>query len=265
MLDKYNREIIYLRISVTDRCNLRCYYCIETPSVDLIHESNILSFEEIINFVKDALEFGIKKVKFTGGEPLIRSDIIELISILSKYNAIKDLSISTNGILLSQYADNLKKAGLDRINVSLDTLDKIKFKENTGGGDLNAVIDGLNKAKESGFHDIKLNCVIKKSSIEPDAINVMNFAVKNNFGVRFIRLMNLNEGNFWPIKGGDGGHCYKCNRIRLSCDGKIFPCLFNDNNFSIKDLGNKNAIIQAINAKPKEGYKTTNKMYKLGG
>ena len=265
MLDTFNRNIDCLRVSVTDRCNLKCKYCF-SDDIELLDKNLILSFEELSEFIKSALNFGINKIRITGGEPLIRNGIIDFIAMLSKLDSVIDLSMTTNGVLLSQFAEKLKAAGLNRINVSLDTMDSNKFNEITGGGNLQNVIDGLQSAKAAGFRNIKLNCVVIKSfEEEVDAKNVKEFALHNGYNIRFIRKMNLLTGDFWPIEGGSSGDCDKCSRIRLSCDGRVFPCLFNDLNFSIKEFGNEKAILEAIKCKPEKGTMTNNKIRTIGG
>ena len=157
MFDQYNRRINYLRISVTDRCNLRCTYCMPEEGIEQMAHSDILSFEEIITFVNVAVKQGFEKVRITGGEPLVRKGIISLIASLAQIPEIKDLSMTTNGVLLKQFAKQLREAGLQRINVSLDTIDANKYQQITRVGNITDVIDGLLLAKELGFRKIKLN------------------------------------------------------------------------------------------------------------
>ena len=151
MLDQFNRKIDYLRISVTDRCNLRCTYCMPAEGIDLAQHKDIVSFEEIYNIVKQGADDGITKVRLTGGEPLVRKGIVDLVSQLSSIDEIKDLSMTTNGILLDQFAQQLADAGLDRVNISLDTLSAEKYKSITRGGDINKVYDGINAAKAADY------------------------------------------------------------------------------------------------------------------
>jgi len=264
--DRFNRKINYLRISVTDRCNLRCIYCMPEKGIDKIKHEDMLSFEEIFEFTKKAVEMGINKVRLTGGEPLIRRDIVVLVSMLSSIDGIKDLAMTTNGIILDKYALALLKAGLQRVNISLDTLDPQRYNEITCGGDIRYVLRGIKAAKSVGLIPIKLNCVVKKSSDENDARMVKKFAKENGLKARFIRQMNMEKGLFWPVEGGEGGDCKRCNRLRLSSDGRIFPCLFNDISFSIKELGIEQAIKMAVKAKPKSGlWSNHNNLGSLGG
>src|SRR5512134_1133984 len=187
MYDAYNRNIHYLRISVTDRCNLRCIYCMPERGVPFIKHANILSYEEIASFTRIAAANGIDKVRITGGEPLIRKNIVYLVELLAGIEGLIDLSLTTNGILLAEFAKPLKEAGLRRVNVSLDTVDPGKFKRITRGGDLNRVMEGIDAAEKAGLLPIKINCVVKESSGEPDAILVKAFGEGRKFHVRFIR------------------------------------------------------------------------------
>lgn len=266
MFDQYNRRINYLRISVTDRCNLRCTYCMPEEGVRLMEHSDILSFEEIINFVNIAIKYGVDKVRITGGEPLVRKGVVSLIESLAKIPEIKDLSMTTNGILLKQFAKQLKDAGLQRINVSLDTIDADKYKQITRVGNLDDVVEGLLLVKELGFSPIKLNCVVDKNSSEPDALAVKEFADKNGFSVRFIPKMDLENGTFGIVEGGEGGNCSICNRLRLTADGTVKPCLFNNLGYKVREFGFEKALKLALANKPECG--TTNQngeFYNIGG
>ncbi len=175
MLDCFNRQINYLRISVTDRCNMRCTYCMPEGGVKLFKHDEILSFEEIYNFVKIAVTLGIEKVRLTGGEPLVRQGFPNLVKMISSIEGIKDLSMTTNGLLLFDYAEILKENGLKRINISLDTLIPENYKKITRGADIEKVLKGIEKAKQLGFDPIKINCVIKDNSNEIDAKSVAKY------------------------------------------------------------------------------------------
>ncbi|HBM16637.1 MAG TPA: radical SAM protein [Lentisphaeria bacterium] len=265
MLDRFNRKISYLRISVTDRCNLRCNYCMCGNEFNFIKSDKILSFEEIYELTAKAVEYGIDKVRITGGEPLVRKNIVHLIKLLASIKGIKDFSMTTNGIMLFEFAEKLKEAGLHRINVSLDTIDPDKYREITRGGELKKVLEGLEAAKKAGLSPIKINCVIRESPDEIDAKKVAVFCHEKGFNIRYIRQMNIKEGKFWPVIGGEGGKCSSCSRLRLSSDGKIYPCLFSDKVFSIRELGIEKALKEAIRSKPKEGDRAGNEFYTLGG
>ena len=231
----------------------------------LKHE-DILSFEEIIDFTKVAIKNGIDKVRITGGEPLVRKNVIELIKMLSALKGLSDLSLTTNGILLEEFAKPLVLAGLKRVNISLDTLDAEKFKDITRGGDLSKVIRGIEAAITAGIKPIKINCVINTSSDEPDAQTVKAFCEEKGLFVRFIHKMNLETGEFAIVEGGTGGNCRLCNKLRLSSDGYLRPCLFNDFSFNIRELGAEKALQSAIEAKPECGtFSAKNKFNRIGG
>ena len=253
MYDRFNRKINYLRISVTDRCNLRCVYCMPAEGIKLINHDQILSFEEILEVVNEAVTMGISKVRITGGEPLVRKGIVQLVEMLGRIEGISDLSMTTNGTLLDNFASDLARAGLHRINISLDTVDPVKFHEITRGGNLNQVFHGIVTAKKAGLDPIKINCVVKNSSLDPDAVEVREFCRKNNLEVRFIHEMNLGSGCFTLVEGGEGGDCRNCSRLRLTANGRIKPCLFSDLEFNIRELGISKALQDAINYKPEKG------------
>jgi len=237
----------------------------ETGVKALQHE-DILSFEEITAFTKIAIANGINKVRITGGEPLVRKNITQLISMLSSLEGLNDLSLTTNGILLEEFAMPLAKAGLNRVNISLDTLNPETYKEITRGGNLTKVLNGITAAKKAGLVPIKINCVIKESSNEPDAIAVKSFCKKKDLNIRFIHLMNLETGEFDVVEGGTGGNCSICNKLRLSSDGYLRPCLFNDTKFNIRELGFENSIQMTIENKPQCGtISFKNKFNEIGG
>jgi len=266
MLDKYNRRINYLRISVTDRCNMRCRYCMPAEGVKLISHSEILSFDEITSFARTAVDLGVNKVRITGGEPLVRKGIEELVAMIAGIEGIKDLSMTTNGTMLRKFAVPLAEAGMHRVNVSLDTLDPHKFMWLTRGGNVESTIDGIKAALEAGLTPVKINCVVKKSHDEPDARAVKKLGERLGLEVRYIRQMDLARGEFGIVEGGDGGNCASCNRLRLTANGKVKPCLFNDLEYDVRELGAEGAIKKAIENKPPCGsYNMNGKFYNIGG
>ncbi|MBI9065282.1 MAG: radical SAM protein [Marinilabiliaceae bacterium] len=266
MLDPYKRDINYLRISVTDRCNLRCRYCMPEEGVQLMPHDAILSFEEISTLVKTGIEQGITKVRLTGGEPLVRKDIVKLVEMIAALPGIEDLAMTTNGIMLNRYALELKKAGLQRVNISLDTMDSQKFEYITRGGNIQKVFDGIEAALKAGLTPVKINCVVRHSSDEPDAKEVKKFGEAKGLFVRFIHQMNLEDGTFSQIEGGEGGNCATCNRIRLTADGFFKPCLFNETGFQVRELGGLKAMTKAVNSKPKSGSKNkSGRFNQIGG
>lgn len=266
MFDKYNRKINYLRISVTDRCNFRCTYCMPAEGVPLMKHEDILNFDEIVEFARVAVQNGIYKIRITGGEPLVRKNITELIARIAKIPGLKDFGMTTNGVYLVKYAQQLAEAGLHRVNISLDTLNPEKFKQITRIGNLQDVLAGIEAAKKAGLNPIKINCVIQKNENEPDAVKVAEYCKQNNLQIRYIREMDLEKGYFWQVKGGEGGACNTCNRLRLTSDGKIRPCLFSDIEYDIKNLGYEKAIKLAAENKPERGtINNKNKFNNIGG
>lgn len=266
MLDSYNRYINYLRISVTDRCNLRCMYCMPEEGVKMLPHDQILTFEEIIEVVTTGASLGISKVRVTGGEPLVRKNIVYLFEELGKIDGITDLSITTNGILLEKYAADLKAAGLHRVNISLDTMNPMQFRYITRGGNIEDVIKGIDAALKVGLTPVKLNCVIKDTSSSPDAQAVKEFAKSRGIQVRFIHQMDLSAGHFSVVEGGSGGDCAICNRLRLTANGKIKPCLFNDQEYDVRKLGASEAIRRAVENKPACGsHNLSGQFYNIGG
>jgi GTP 3',8-cyclase len=266
MFDRFNRKLDYLRISVTDRCNLRCTYCMPEEGIILFPHNEILSFDEIAGFTRVAVEKGIKKVRITGGEPLVRKEITTLIRMISEIKGIEDFSMTTNGTLLNRYAHELKIAGLQRVNISLDTVDPEKFRAITRYGNLNDVFEGITAAKDAGLIPVKINCVIRDTSEEKEAREVTKFCKKNNLEIRYIRQMDLLNGHFSVVEGGTGGDCEKCNRLRLTSNGKLKPCLFSNIEFDIKKTGFESALKLAAEFKPQCGsINETGTFYNIGG
>jgi len=266
MYDYYNRHINYLRISVTDRCNLRCRYCMPEEGVRMLRHDEIFTFEEIVDLVKVAVDMGINKIRLTGGEPLVRKGIVDLVSLIAGVRGVIDLGMTTNGILLKEFAGALRLAGLMRVNVSLDTLDPDKFNRLTRGGRIADVLEGIRAAQSAGLNPVKINCVVFKSSDEEDARQVKEFAGREGLEVRFIRQMNLETGEFAIVEGGEGGNCSICNRLRLTANGMVKPCLFNEQEFPVRQLGAEAALIQALKSKPRQGcFNRTGRFYNIGG
>lgn len=265
MFDRYNRPINYLRISVTDRCNLRCTYCMPEEGIQLLDHSDILSFEEITAFTRLAVENGITKVRLTGGEPLVRRDIVELVAMLAGIDGLEDLSMTTNGILLAKYASDLKIAGLNRINISLDTVNADNYCQNTRNGDLKQVLEGIDAARKAGLEPIKINCVLLGQP-DDETRELKQFCESRGLNLRFIHQMNLKTGAFSTVEGGEGGNCSKCNRVRLLANGNIKPCLFSDLAYNIRKLGHQEALNLALGNKPKSGtYNKSGEFYNIGG
>lgn len=263
--DPFGRRINYLRVSVTDRCNLRCIYCMPEHGIERIAHEDILSFEEIAEFVRAGVDLGIDKIRLTGGEPLVRKGVVSLVRLLAEIRGIRDLAMTTNGVLLEEYSALLKEAGLHRLNISLDTVDPARFSGITRRDHLPAVLRGIDAAARAGF-SIKLNCVIRESRRESDALAVEEYGRARGFEVRFIRRMDLGSGIFHAVEGGEGGHCPACNRLRLTASGMLYPCLFCDECIDIKKSGYHEALRRAVGAKPLRGTRSLDKfMINTGG
>jgi GTP 3',8-cyclase len=266
MIDSYGRTIDYLRISVTDRCNLRCTYCMPPEGVRLFRHEDILTFEEIVEVARAAAALGITKIRLTGGEPLVRRDIARLVGMLAEIEGISDLAMTTNAALLAAHAQSLAAAGLKRVNISLDAIDAARYAAITRGGDVRQVLAGIEAARRAGLAPIRLNCVVEADSAEADAQDVAHFAAVSGLEVRFIRRMNLAEGTFAVVEHGIGGDCPRCNRLRLSSDGKIRPCLLSNLCFGVRELGAAEALARAVRCKPRAGSACTDlSMHSIGG
>lgn len=274
MKDQFGREISYLRISVTDRCNFRCKYCMGKDGIKLLRHEDILTFEEIVETAQIMAGLGIRKIRLTGGEPFARRGVIDLIKSLAQIPEIEDLAITTNGSMVYDKLDLLKEYGISRINFSLDTLDKEKFKLITGTDQLEEVKRTINKAIDLGFK-VKINVVLIKGFNDKEIGDFLALTENNDIEVRFIELMpigadldfdrnnykeNLHilDGYRRKDLGFDGvartftieGHkgrvglisplshkfCKDCNRIRLTADGKLKACLHSREEISIKGL-----------------------------
>ncbi|MCR4600430.1 MAG: GTP 3',8-cyclase MoaA [Clostridia bacterium] len=294
MEDKFGREIDYLRISVTDRCNLRCRYCMPAEGYgNLIPHDQIMSFEDIIRLVQAAAKLGIKKIRLTGGEPLVRRSIVELIRLINEIDGIQQICITTNGQRLADMADDLKAAGLDRCNISLDTLDPKKYSEITRGGDLSKVLEGIEAAKRVGLLPIKINVVAMKGFNDDEFADLVELTRDNDIHVRFIELMPIGHqdlggdygfisnqdilaqfpdliperkteesvANEYRLPGAKGkvgfisalsNHfCATCNKIRMTSDGKIKPCLHSNEEIDMMGVlrsGTDEEVLEALKA-----------------
>jgi cyclic pyranopterin phosphate synthase len=234
--------------------------------IKLINHEDILSFDEIIEVCKTATSLGVSKIRITGGEPLVRKGILDLVKSISQIEGVKDLSMTTNGILLTKFASDLKQAGLNRVNISLDTLDPDEYKRVTRGGEITQVIQGIVAAKKADLLPVKLNAVIYDRENTEMKEALKQFAKDLGVQIRFISQMHLETGEFSVVEGGIGGDCSICNRIRLTANGYIKPCLFSDDQYSVRELGPKNAILKAVQFKPKEGIVCSKgDFYNIGG
>ena len=198
--DTYHRPVKDLRISVTDRCNFRCTYCMPFDEYTWIEKEEILSFEEITRLAKLFIPLGVDKIRLTGGEPLVRRDLAKLVSQLSSLQGLKDLCLTTNGSLLAEKVPALTAAGLRRVNVSVDTLNPEKFKRITKRGDLAKVLEGLFAAKQWGLHPIKINTVVERGVNDDEIIDLVEFSREHGFAIRFIEYMDVGNANNWTSK-----------------------------------------------------------------
>lgn len=286
LIDKYGRKINYMRISVTQRCNFRCLYCMPKIPFDWVPKENLLTFEEMFLFVKVAIDEGISKIRITGGEPLLRKDLDVFISMIHNYKKDVDLAITTNGYFLKDYAKDLKKAGLKRINVSLDTLDPKKAKMISQKEVLSNVLAGIEEAINLGFK-VKINTVALKNLNDNELISLLEYAKSLNIQIRFIEFMEnyhaygklqglksneileilkqkykiissrkaqnspvtlyeINDYTFGIIDPHSHEFCDTCNRIRLSADGLLIPCLYYDESLSIKEAVKRKDLKAAV-------------------
>jgi cyclic pyranopterin phosphate synthase len=193
LIDHFGRTIEYLRLSVTDRCDLRCFYCIPKGHKEFGSPGDRLTLEELLRLVRIFSELGVRKIRLTGGEPLLRKDLVEMVSGITRMPGVEDLSLSTNASLLARHALRLKEAGIRRINVSLDSLNPAVFREITGG-ELEPVLRGLMAAKEAGFHPIKINMVVMRDLNLGEVADMVGFCHEHGFTLRFIETMPVGEG-----------------------------------------------------------------------
>jgi GTP 3',8-cyclase len=301
LMDEFNRVINYVRISVTDRCNLRCRYCVDGAMPFMPHDE-VLRYEEIIRFVRIAAGLGVSKVRITGGEPLVRKGIPFLLSEISAINGITDVALTTNGVYLGRMVQDLKGAGLRRVNISLDSLKKERFAYITGVDAFDEVLTSVEKALDAGLDPIKINTVIIRGFNDDEVLDFARFAVTWGVEVRFIEFMPFGESTLWDrsrivysselediirsvhamepapnryrgparvftIDGrGKVGFispvsthiCGECNRIRLTSEGMVRPCLFSDTEYDVKRLLRGTAsdkeiadlVSNAVKAKP---------------
>lgn len=196
-VDAYKRKIDYLRISVTDRCNLRCVYCMPPEGINLMESAGILRYEEFLRISRIAVAHGVSKIRITGGEPLVRKGILEFLHSLASLDGLKDLSLTTNGVLLKDYAAKLKEAGLTRVNVSLDSLKRDRFLKMTRGDNLRQVLDGIDEAVKAGLTPVKINMVAIKDFNDDEILDFARLSLEKPYHVRYIEYMPFNTQEGW--------------------------------------------------------------------
>jgi cyclic pyranopterin phosphate synthase len=197
LVDTFSRLHDNLRVSVTDRCNIRCFYCMPEEGVKFQPRDQILTFEEIERFVRVAVTLGVRKIRVTGGEPLVRKNLATLIRKLSAIEGVEDLALTTNGVLLADQAEELYEAGLRRVNVHLDTLDRERFQKITRRDDLGKVLEGIEVCRRLGYHPIKINAVAVKNLVEPDIVPLARYGRERGIEIRYIEFMPLDAQGLW--------------------------------------------------------------------
>lgn len=321
--DSHSRIIDYLRVSITDRCNLRCLYCVPDRGLPFLPRSEILTYEEILRVIRISCGLGVKKVRVTGGEPLARKNVQGLLRKIASIRELEDVSVTTNGILLGKYARHLYDAGVRRINVSLDSLKADRFRRITRGGDLNLVLKGIAEASRLGISPIRINMVPMKGVNDDEIADFAGLTVTTDYQVRFIELMPFGPSfystdhrmsssevmdrvsvlgepvplphvqmagpaNYYRLPGAPGTigfispisdhFCNACNRLRVTADGKLRPCLFSETEIDLRAALRRGCddgeigrlILLAVEAKPRghgcgDAEKLKRPMSRIGG
>ena len=265
MLDRFEREINYLRISVTDKCNLRCFYCMPEEGVLIRKHEDFLTFEQIEKIVQEAAKLGIKKIRLTGGEPLVKNGIEKLVEKISNIEGIEIVSMTTNGILLPQKANILIKRGLTKVNISCDTLNEKKYKKLTRGGDIQNVLKGIDAATAAGFKT-KINMVVFEKTEKDEIRDMQDFCDKKGIKLQLINHYSLVSEKQEHYTFDRPPNCAKCNRIRLLADGSLKPCLHSNDEIKIDMNDIRDSLIRTILSKPKSGDSCSNRnMVEIGG
>ena len=294
MIDKYGRQIDYMRISVTELCNLRCRYCMPEEGIVKRDHEEMMTAEETIDAVKAAVSLGVKKIRVTGGEPLVKRGIVELCENIAAIDGVEELCMTTNGTLLPGYARELRAAGVDRVNISLDTLKADRYREITRIGELSEALSGIEAAFEAGFEKVKINTVLMGGFNDDEIEDFVRLTIDRPLEVRFIELMPIGGGiefekarfiscvrvlesvpglepldmtdgvaAMYAVPGAKGrvglirpiscDFCEGCNKIRLTADGMLKPCLHSGAEISIKGRSREEmteVIREAILSKP---------------
>ncbi len=309
--DQYGRTFNYLRLALNEKCNLRCIYCMPEEGIDFRSEEKLLSTKEIFQLLELTSEMGVTKIRLTGGEPLLRKDLFPIIQYANNLEGIESIHVTTNGILLSKYIQDLEESGISGLNISLDTLDPNKYKTITRRDGLKPVLEGLDKAIHSSIKSIKLNVVAMRNFNDDELIDFIALTQENDITVRFIELMPFDSHQIWKtgkyygtdyiladiknkinvihqVDGSLTEHhifrvddykgkvavipaysrtlCGECNRIRITADGKLLNCLYNQDEINLRDamrngkdsLQIKNMIRDTMNKKFKDGWGAQN-------
>jgi cyclic pyranopterin phosphate synthase len=255
MFDTYNRRINYLRVSVTDRCNLRCTYCMPEAGIQLKRHADILPYEKIVSIVAAAAKMGIHKIRLTGGEPLVRKNIAFLVRELKAVPGVSEVSMTSNGMLMDLLAVELKQSGLDRLNISLDTLDAGKYRKITRNGDIERVFAGIHAARKAGFASTKINMVLIPEFNDNEVEAMGKFCLENDLILQRIHHYSLQDMKIarQELAAERPLSCHVCNRLRLTADGKLKSCLFSDREFAVDFTDIPASLEKAVQAKPRHG------------
>ena len=266
MFDQFKRDIHYLRISITDKCNLRCTYCMPEDGVPFKPHNAIMSFEEIVKVVESAAELGINKIRLTGGEPLIRKNVVELVRMIKRVKGIEHLGMTTNGVLLDKLAQPLRDAGLDSVNISMDTLNPERYKKRTRIGDISYALKGIEAAFSAGFKKIKINAVVMDNTPDEEIRDMENFCISKGLSLQLINHYDLSTEKQNIYKFDRPPKCAVCDRIRLTADGIIKPCLHSNQEIPVNPEDISSSLKEAILEKPENGSVCTNRnMIEIGG
>ena len=217
MKDSHGRTIDYVRISLTDRCNLRCIYCMPAEGIEQVPHDQILTFDDILRFVRVAAQMGVRRVRLTGGEPLVRKGVVDLVRDLHRIEGIRDISLTTNGILLAKFVSDLAAAGLSRVNISMDTLDPLQYAEITRGGNLGDVLKGIDAALEAGINPVKVNAVAVRS-LNQDYLAFARMSIDRPLHMRFIEYMPVGDSSGSCGHGWGEQDVISCEEIRAHID-----------------------------------------------
>ncbi len=265
MYDSYNRRIDYLRISVTDKCNLRCRYCMPEEGVPVREHEEFLSFEQITAVVRAAVRLGVTKVRLTGGEPLVKRGIVDLVGMLRGVEGLRHLAMTTNGTLLTRYAGALKAAGLDSLNISLDTLDPQRYRRLTRGGEIRRVLAGIDAATAHRF-PVKINTVVLDDTSEQEIEGLRRFCSERGLKLQLINHYDLTTEKRDDYRYDRPPRCEECNRIRLLADGTLKPCLHSDQEIPVDMNDIEGSLLETVARKPARGQVcTVRNMMEIGG
>jgi cyclic pyranopterin phosphate synthase len=252
MYDSYNREITYLRISVTDKCNLRCRYCMPEEGVAMRRHQEFLSFEQITAVVRAAVNLGVTKVRLTGGEPLVKRGIVDLVRMIRSVEGLGHLAMTTNGVLLDRYAVELKAAGLDSLNISLDTANPERYRRLTRGGEIRRVLQGIEAALREKI-PTKINMVVLEDTPEKEIVQMQRFCSERGLKLQLINHFALGAEKTDNYNYERPPRCGECNKIRLLVDGSLKPCLHSDEEIPVDMEDIEGSLCKTIARKPERG------------